>query len=265
MTTTAEILSLAKGEVGTRETRVNGHWVNDSKYNRWFGKIPGYPRDGYDYPYCAAFVAWLADKAGVRGLYPHTASCEVGVSWFKQRGQFSEYPAIGAQVFFGKNGGSHTGIVYKYDETYIYTYEGNTNGNGSAEGDGVYDKKRLRRDSYVYGYGYPAFPEGLVTADPSKKNKPGFTCKATASAPVISFKTPEKETPVNTDKGNSMASARDFWKYKNEKQGEKNDAYWYLRSTKTEVDKLRAQVAKQGEAIDELLSLVRNMNRTMSG
>ncbi|MFC9191432.1 peptidoglycan-binding protein [Streptomyces cyaneofuscatus] len=163
----ADVLKVAKAEVGTQETRANGRWVNDSKYNKWYGRIPGYGRDGMDYPWCAVWVAWVADKAGAKALYPRTASCAVGVAWFRKAGRFSEYPAIGAQVFFGAGGGTHTGIVYDYDDTWIYTYEGNTNTSGSAEGDGVYARKRMRRDSYVYGYGYPAFAEGIRSADPA--------------------------------------------------------------------------------------------------
>ncbi|MGW2591670.1 CHAP domain-containing protein [Streptomyces sp. NPDC001515] len=161
------MLAIAKAEVGTHETRSGGHWVNDSKYNRWYGRIPGYPRDGMDYPWCAVYVAWVADKAKAAALYPKTAGCETAVAWFKKARRFSEYPAIGAQVFYGPGGGTHTGLVYAYDADYIYTYEGNTNANGSAEGDGVYAKKRARRDSYVYGYGYPAFAEGIKSADPA--------------------------------------------------------------------------------------------------
>src|SRR5690606_41517911 len=67
----------------------------------------------------------------------------------RQRGRFSWYPAIGAQVFFGANGSSHVGRVYQYDADYIWTVEGNTNNNGSAEGNGVYLRKRARRDSYT--------------------------------------------------------------------------------------------------------------------
>ncbi|MEU9795075.1 peptidoglycan-binding protein [Streptomyces sparsogenes] len=171
MSQTAKVLSIAKAEVGTREKRVGGHWVNDSKYNRWFGKIPGYDQDGYGWPWCCAYVAWVAAEADVAELYPRTAGCETAVAWFKRQGRFSEYPAIGSQVFFGKGGGAHTGIVYDYDDTYIYTYEGNTNVNGSAEGDGVYAKKRLRKDAYVYGYGYPKFAEGIKSADPKHKDE----------------------------------------------------------------------------------------------
>jgi hypothetical protein len=184
----AAVLKVAKGEVGTHETRSGGHWVNDSKYNKWYGKIPGYPRDGYDYPWCAVYVAWCADKAGAAGLYPKTAGCETAVAWFKKAGRFSEYPAIGAQVFYGPGGGTHTGLVYDYDDTYIYTYEGNTNVNGSAEGDGVYARKRARRDSNVYGYGYPKFAEGIKSADPAwskeaPKPAPAKPAPAKPSAP----------------------------------------------------------------------------------
>jgi hypothetical protein len=168
--TVADVLGVAKSQVGTQETRNDGHWVNDSKYNKWYGPIPGYARGGMDYPWCAVFVAWVADKAGAASLYPKTAGCETAVAWFKNKNRFSEYPAIGAQVFYGSGGGSHTGLVYAYDATYIYTVEGNTNTSGSAEGDGVYLKKRSRKDAYVYGYGYPAYPAGIVTADPTWKN-----------------------------------------------------------------------------------------------
>ncbi|MEV0126359.1 peptidoglycan-binding protein [Streptomyces sp. NPDC050703] len=162
----AKVLSVAKAEVGTKEARAGGHWVNDSKYNHWYGRIPGYGRDGMNYPWCAVFVAWVAAKAGVPELYPKTAGCAVAVGWFKAQGRFSEYPAVGAQIFFGNGGGAHTGIVYAYDADYVYTYEGNTNAQGGAEGDGVHKKRRARRDPYVYGYGYPKFAEGIKSADP---------------------------------------------------------------------------------------------------
>jgi hypothetical protein len=210
MSDAAKILAIAAGEVGTKEKFEGGHWVNNSKYNRWFGKIPGYSQDGYGWPWCAAFVTWVAHEADLPSLYPKTAGCATAVAWFKNKGRFSEYPAIGAQVFFGSGGGSHTGIVYKYDATYAYTIEGNTNLSGSAEGDGVYKRSRLRRDSYLYGYGYPEFSEGIVTADPSKKGKKGFTYKASASAPAA----PAKPTaPSGSDyvvkEGDTLSSIGD--------------------------------------------------------
>ncbi|MEU7030041.1 peptidoglycan-binding protein [Streptomyces sp. NPDC046275] len=161
------ILGIAKAEKGYQEGRSGGHWNNDQKYS---DETPGLAWSD-KMAWCATFVAWCAYKAGVAHLYPVTASCLTGVAWFKQRKQFSEYPAIGAQVFFGKNGGTHTGLVYDYDDEFVYTIEGNTNDSGSPEGDGVYEKKHRRKDAYVYGYGYPAFAEGIKSADPAWKDK----------------------------------------------------------------------------------------------
>jgi hypothetical protein len=198
----AAVIKVAKAEAGTRETYSGGHWVNDSKYNKWYGRIPGYGRGGYDYPWCAVFVAWAADKAGAKGLYPVTAGCATAVNWYRNQGRFSEYPAIGAQIFFGPNGGTHTGLVYDYDGTYVYTVEGNTNTNGSAEGDGVYLKKRARRDSYVYGYGYPQFSEGIKSADPK-------FAKDAPKTPTVPAKPKPKPKPKPVvDLSNVVAAAR---------------------------------------------------------
>jgi hypothetical protein len=163
MSTVENVLNIAQGEVGYHEGYSNGSWNNDQKYS---DETPGLEWSDWQ-AWCATWVSWVAMKAGAADLYPRTASCATGVDWFKQRGRFSEYPAVGAQVFFGSGGGTHTGLVADFDDTYIYTVEGNTNQNGSAQGDGVYRQKRARRDAYVYGYGYPAFPEGIRSADPA--------------------------------------------------------------------------------------------------
>lgn len=165
--TAADVIRIARAEVGYHEGYSGGHWNNFQKYSP---AVPGLEWS-QNQAWCATFAAWCFQQAGMpKESYPVTASCSLGVAWWKKAGRFSEYPAIGAQVFFGEGGGSHTGIVYAYDADSIYTVEGNTNDSGSAEGDGVYLKKRARRDTYVYGYGYPAYPGGIVTADPTWKN-----------------------------------------------------------------------------------------------
>ncbi|WJN63359.1 endolysin [Streptomyces phage phiScoe55] len=196
MSATQKVLDIATAEVGVHEKKEAGHWVNDSKYNRWFGKIPGYGEDGYGWPWCAAFVAWVAAEAGVASLYPKTASCSQGVNWWKKLGRFSEYPAVGAQVFFGPGGGTHTGLVMSYDADFIYTVEGNTNVNGSAEGDGVYHRKRERRSANVYGYGYPKFPEGIKSADPKYAGEaPKAPSKPAPAKPAPAKPAPAKPAP----------------------------------------------------------------------
>ncbi|MFJ8955620.1 peptidoglycan-binding protein [Streptomyces sp. NPDC102381] len=176
----AKVLSVAKTQVGEHEKYSGGHWVNDSKFTRWFGKIPGYSQGGYGYPWCAVFVAWCAAQAGAASLYPRTAGCATAVNWFKNKGRFSAYPAVGAQVFYGSGGSAHTELCYAYDADFAYTIGGNTNVNGSAEGDGVYLRKRARRDSYLYGYGYPDV-KGSLSADPDAA-KFGYKHSATGKA-----------------------------------------------------------------------------------
>ncbi|MFE0326325.1 CHAP domain-containing protein [Streptomyces sp. NPDC058960] len=206
----ADVIKVAKAEVGTHEKFSGGHWVNDSKYNEWFGKIPGYDQNGYGYPWCAVFVAWCADHSGAASLYPKSAGCETDVAWFKRAGRFSEYPAVGAQVFFGPGGGSHTGLVVAFDADTITTVEGNTNTNGSAEGDGVYLKTRQRRDSYVYGYGYPKFADGIVSADPAFAKEAPKTPVVTKPAPSKPSAPAKPAKPVVSVAHLNAARSRDI-------------------------------------------------------
>lgn len=160
MTTAAQVIDIAKSQVGYREGFSGGHWNNIQKYS---GEVPGLEWSNGQ-AWCDVFVCWCFHKAGLTN-FPVAAFTGYSTSGWKARNRWSEYPAIGAQVMFGVN--VHTGLVYNYDDTFIYTVEGNTNVNGSAEGDGVYLKKHARRDAYVVGYGYPEYEEGITSADPA--------------------------------------------------------------------------------------------------
>lgn len=200
----ADVIKVARGEVGYREGKSGSSYNNKQKYS---GQVPGLEWSNFQ-PWCATFVSWCALKAGAEKLYPKTASCLTAVAWFKKAGRFSEYPAIGAQIFFGPSGGTHTGLVYDYDDTYVYTVEGNTNDNGSAEGNGVYLKRRVRRDSYVYGYGLPKFDGGIKSADPKFKaeapkapaaTKPHVSLKAVLDAQKRDIPAPTGHTSHPAD------------------------------------------------------------------
>ncbi|HEX8489299.1 MAG TPA: GH25 family lysozyme [Propionibacteriaceae bacterium] len=183
MPTTAEkILALAKSQVGVKEGRSGGRGNNNTRYA---DEVPGLEWADFQ-PWCATFVSWLALKSGIAALYPRTASCDVAGSWFKKAGRWSEYPAVGAQVFYGyPHDLNHTGIVVSFDADSITTIEGNTNDDGGREGDGVYLRKRLRRGKNVIGYGYPRFPEGIVSADPKWSKAPAPTPKPPVTAPPV--------------------------------------------------------------------------------
>lgn len=200
----AQIIKLARSQVGYREGYSGGHWNNNQKYS---DQVPG--MDWSDYQaWCQTFQSWLAWKTD--SPEPRTASCRVACDWFKQRGRFSEYPAVGAQVFFGSGGGSHVGRVYAYDADYAYTIEGNTNDSGSAEGNGVYLKRRPRRDSYLHGYGMPEFPEGVTTADPRLKGKSGYDYKTTADGPTGTAAMKEDSMPSAHDVAKAVAEYDGF-------------------------------------------------------
>ncbi|MER6306665.1 hypothetical protein [Streptomyces sp. NPDC001657] len=175
------LIAIEKAEVGYREGYSNGHYNNHQKFSP---AVPGLEWS-QNQAWCETFQSWAFQQAKEISLAPVTASCATAVNWYKSRGRFSYYPAIGALAFFGPGGGSHVGLVYKYDAENAYTIEGNTNANGSAEGNGVYLKTRPRRDGHLYGYGLPAFTEGVVTADPGLKGKDGFTYEATASSGAV--------------------------------------------------------------------------------
>lgn len=160
MYTAASAIHAAKSQVGYHEGKTGTHWNNIQKYAPAIGFTNGLA-------WCDTFVNWVFVIAGIRiPSGAKSAGCAVSVNAYKKNGRFTQYPGIGFQVFYGSGGGAHTGIVCDYDATYIYTVEGNTNVNGSAEGDGVYDKKRVRRDAYVYGYGIPYYVGTCKSADP---------------------------------------------------------------------------------------------------
>ncbi|KAA6220606.1 hypothetical protein CP973_00340 [Streptomyces albofaciens JCM 4342] len=165
------VITTARAEVGTHEGRSGGRWNNVQKYSP---SVPGLEWS-QGQPWCSTFVSWVFRQAGCAHLAPVTASCAVGVDWFRRRGRFTEYPVIAGPVYFGPGGGSHVGICIAYTDSTITTVEANTNANGSSEGDGVYLKSRPRKSSYVYGYGIPDYPEGVVLADPAWKGRRGVT------------------------------------------------------------------------------------------
>ncbi|MEU0398343.1 CHAP domain-containing protein [Streptomyces sp. NPDC006208] len=161
---TTSSIRLARSQTGYREGRsANGRWNNNQKYSV---QLPDFSWSNWQ-PWCATFVQWVFWQTGVTvPVGARSASCGVSCAAYKKAGRFTAYPVVGAQVFYGANGSNHTGIVVRFDDTYVYTVEGNTNSSGSAEGDGVHEKKRVRRDDYVYGYGIPYYKGKAVSPDP---------------------------------------------------------------------------------------------------
>lgn len=174
-----DVIVWATSQIGTHEGRSGGHWNNRTKYAAIAGHADGYA-------WCATFVCAAFIKAGLRHLIetPSAGVDQLSVG-FKRAGRWSQYPAVGAVVFYGKPSDlNHTGIVARYDNDYIWAIEGNTNDSGSREGDGVYLKQRARRAANVVGYGYPKYDEGIVSADPAFQRKPATKPTAPKAKPT---------------------------------------------------------------------------------
>jgi hypothetical protein len=158
----ATAVAEARKHLGYRETG-----DNDTKFNRWLGKIAGYPHDGFGYPWCHAFVSyclWHSDNADSG---PRTASCAVGVSWFRGRNRWSTTPQVGDLVYYGAGGGTHVELVVAVAPGSIRTIGGNTSGSLGGNyfnGDGVYEKSVDRSSSRIHGYGRPTY--GTSTPPP---------------------------------------------------------------------------------------------------
>lgn len=162
-----KLISIALGEVGYLEKASNKDLENKTanagsknytKYGAW------YPMQAQ--PWCAMFVSWCAEQAGIgTDIIPKHASCTVGVNWFRARGgwhsRIGYKPQAGDIVYFTRNGSTpvHVGIVYKTDDAYLYTVEGNTTAGAElVENGGAVEKKKYPYVSTrILGYGSPAY------------------------------------------------------------------------------------------------------------
>jgi hypothetical protein len=106
-------------------------------------------------PWCAAFVTWTFQQAGIE-----TVISAYSPSWFPNKkviytnGSKLNLTPMQADVFgiyFNSKGRiAHVGFVDQWAEnsSFCLTVEGNTNEAGSREGDGVYRKRRLKKQIY---------------------------------------------------------------------------------------------------------------------
>ncbi|MFF3673576.1 peptidoglycan DD-metalloendopeptidase family protein [Streptomyces sp. NPDC002120] len=159
--TAAEAIRLARKELGYRETG-----ENDTKFNRRFGQIPGYPHNGYGYPWCQSFQSIIHLDAGGRKNtdFPWSAGCAVATSWFKSNGRWStSSPQPGDMLMYGPGGGTHVDMVTEVEPGRVRVIGGNTGGNMNGayyNGNGVYEKWVDRSNAKIHGYGRPKYQGG---------------------------------------------------------------------------------------------------------
>lgn len=142
------IIEVANAEIGYTE---QGN--NITKYGTWYGN---------QFTWCAIFVAWCANQAGVpTSVIERTASPEEMQSKFSEQGRYYTSPSKGGttapqpgDIYFWTDGVStysHVGIIVNVDSSYIYTVDGNW-------GDRVAARTISRNHSQFIGFGRPAYP-----------------------------------------------------------------------------------------------------------
>lgn len=149
MPTVKDILSVAVGELGTKEAPSGS---NRTKYGAWFGL------DGY--PWCVMFVQWVFAYVGVT-LPAKTASCSALMRAAQAAGMWvtSGYRP-GDVVIYDFPGGAttdHCGIIEAIDTSIVVAIEGNTAvGNDSNGGEVM---RRTRPFSQVVGAVRPNYDD----------------------------------------------------------------------------------------------------------
>ncbi len=158
MATVSELLAVARGEIGVKEDPADSNRV---KYNTAY-----YGREvqGPAYPWCAAFLWWCSQKAGV--AWPvKTASCGALRTAAQKVGQWVEAAAVlpGDIVLydFGTDGApDHCGVVEYVKNGTVTSIEGNTAPNNDANGGMV--MRRVRPIRQVVGAFRPEYEEESV-------------------------------------------------------------------------------------------------------
>lgn len=187
--TVDKVIAIALAEVGYLEKKSNSQLyentanagsANYTKYGKEMHDI--YP-SVMDYPaaWCDCFVDWCFYKAygvcNAKGLLggnfnDYTPS---SANLYKNKGAwYTSNPQVGDQVFF-KNSKRiyHTGLVYKVDNSYVYTIEGNTSGASGviANGGGVCKKKYALNYSKIAGFGRPKYDVVTTSSDTYTKTQ----------------------------------------------------------------------------------------------
>lgn len=177
----SKVIKIAEAEVGYLEKKSNSNldsktgnagYKNYTKYARDFdSKYPNFyngKKNGF--AWCDIFVDWCFVKAygveeALKLLGQPKKSCGAGCSWsalyYQRIPSFYRTPKVGDQIFFRDSTGTpyHTGLVYKVDNTYVYTIEGNTSSSAGvvANGGCVAKKKYKLNSSVIHGYGRPKY------------------------------------------------------------------------------------------------------------
>ena len=198
MTPADKVLQAARAEIGYLEKATNSQLedktanAGSNNWNKYAAFLDGlgvvYNGNKNGYAWCDIFVDWCFINTfgltnGMLMTYQPERGCGAGctysMQYYKNNGQFFNFPQPGDQIFFTKDSGNtsyHTGLVEKIIGDRVYTIEGNTSGMpGVVENGGcVRDKNYPINASYIAGYGRPNWSlveEEVDTMDQAKFNE----------------------------------------------------------------------------------------------
>lgn len=159
----------------------DGSYNNYTEYNYWYNNhiSSGMPVGGSYAHWCATFVSWCAEQAGIpKSILNRSTAAGHSASYFNiyfyaggstlASSSDNNYHFLGynytpkkGDLFYTRSW-SHVGLVVSVDGSYVTTVEGNTNNDGSADGFGVF--VRTRRISDLY-FGAPEYEETVHTCE----------------------------------------------------------------------------------------------------
>lgn len=182
--------------------KANAGSANFTKFARDLDAIPNFyngKKNGF--PWCDVFVDWLfvhtfgvenAKKLLCQPDKSLGAGCGYSARYYDAKGQFhKQNPKPGDQIFFLDSAGdvAHTGLVYKVDNLYVYTIEGNTSSTSGvvANGGGVWRKQYAIAYNRIYGYGRPDYDSVTYDAPETEKVEQTPVTSVKAKDPAMSF------------------------------------------------------------------------------
>lgn len=155
-----KLVDYAKSQVGYAPT--------SGKRNKFAEKLDALgnfyngPKNGYDWCDVFAdccFVECFGAEIGRNMVYQPTysagAGCGYSANYYKAHNAWHGVPQVGDQIFYGYNGGDHTGIVVGTTSDAVTTVEGNW-------GNAVVTRTLQKTDYRIAGYGRPNW--SLVSA-----------------------------------------------------------------------------------------------------
>ena len=181
-----KVIDIAVGEVGYLEKSRTAYvrnpaviWYkldgagfdNYTKYAYRIDQLNWYAVYVQGAPWCSTFIDDCmieaygeAEAARMKNHGVYDSLVDDCIESYKAINRWFHEPEKGDQIFFSKANGvdpAHTGLVVDFNDTHVFTVEGNTSSDAGVEANGgAVCKKTYRRDYYrILGYGRPLYEE----------------------------------------------------------------------------------------------------------